>query len=526
MASKTLFQSVRGALLPQTNAANEAGGAAYRRSPQQALAQYASTGCLNQTFYATAEDQLSQVLGLCHQVEPELIARVALYARTKGAMKDLPALLCAVLSVKSPGLLAEIFDRVIDNPKMLRNFVQIMRSGVIGRKSLGTLPKRLIVQWIASRTDAQLFTGSIGNDPSLADIIKMVHPKPETPSRAALLGYLIGREHDAAALPPLVRQYEKFKRNTNPGKVAVPDVPFQMLASLPLTEKDWQQIARNGSWQMTRMNLNTFSRHGVFNSPELTNLIATRLSDPHLIKQAKVFPYQLLAAYRNISDSIPPSIADGLQSAMEIAISNIPRIDGKVYVLPDVSGSMHSPVTGERAGSTTQVRCVDVAALVAAAILRHNPTAEVIPFESDVVKCHLNPRDSVMTNAQKLSSLPAGGTNCSAPLTYLNASRASGDLIVYVSDNESWLDSPHYGRFNGARATETMKQWNQFKSRSPQAKMICIDIQPYATTQVVERADIFNVGGFSDQVFQLIADVASNRAGDNYWMNQIEQMTL
>jgi 60 kDa SS-A/Ro ribonucleoprotein len=29
-------------------------------------------------------------------------------------MKDMPALLCAVLSVQSPGLMAEIFDRVID----------------------------------------------------------------------------------------------------------------------------------------------------------------------------------------------------------------------------------------------------------------------------------------------------------------------------------------------------------------------------------------------------------------------------
>ena len=74
------------------------------------------------------------------------MAKVALFCRTKGYMKDLPALLCAVLSVRSPGLMAEVFDRVIDSPKMLRNFVQIMRSGQVGRKSLGTLPKRLVVQ--------------------------------------------------------------------------------------------------------------------------------------------------------------------------------------------------------------------------------------------------------------------------------------------------------------------------------------------------------------------------------------------
>ncbi len=115
--------------------------------------------------------------------------------------------------------MAEVFDRVIDSPKMLRNFVQIMRSGVVGRKSFGSLPKRLVQQWLEMRSDEQLFTGSVGNDPSLADVMQMVHPKPASPTREALYGYLIGREHNAEALPELVQQYEKFKRNTNPGKV-------------------------------------------------------------------------------------------------------------------------------------------------------------------------------------------------------------------------------------------------------------------------------------------------------------------
>ena len=60
-------------------------------------------------------------------------------------------------------------------------------------------------------------------------------------------------------------------------------------------------------------------------------------------------------------------VRDALQDAMEIAIENVPEIDGKVYVFPDVSGSMHSPVTGYRKGATSAVRCIDVAALVAAA---------------------------------------------------------------------------------------------------------------------------------------------------------------
>src|SRR5579872_6363600 len=132
MANKSLFNSTVGKLLPKADAINEAGGLAYKLSPKAALAQYAATGCLNTTFYASAETQLKNILNLCShpEIEAEFVARVALYARSKGHMKDLPALLCAALSVFSPGLLAEVFDRVIDDGKMLRNFVQIMRSGV------------------------------------------------------------------------------------------------------------------------------------------------------------------------------------------------------------------------------------------------------------------------------------------------------------------------------------------------------------------------------------------------------------
>ena len=94
---------------------------------------------------------------------------------------------------------------------------------------------------------------------------------------------------------------------------------------------------------------------------------------------------------------------------MELAITNVPAIEGRVVVCPDVSGSMASPVTGHRTGATTSVRRIDVAALVATSIMPKNPSATVLPFEQDVVKVDLNSRDSVMTNAQKLASICGGG---------------------------------------------------------------------------------------------------------------------
>lgn len=522
MANKTLFQSIAGRMLPVADAVNEEFSPAYAFTPEHALAQYAVTGCLNTTFYASEGEQLEKLMSLAAKVDAEFVAKTAIYCRERGYMKDTPAVLCAVLSVKSPELLEAVFNRVIDNAKMLRNFVQIMRSGVVGRKSLGSLPRRLVRTWLQSRSDDALFRSSIGQSPSLADIVKMVHPKPNTAQREALYGYLIGRDHNTDALPGLVQEYEAFKSGRSG---CVPDVPFQMLTSLDLDKGAWNEIARRAPWQMTRMNLNTFARHGVFEKRPRVKMIAERLRDREAIAKARVFPYQLLAAYLSVGKGIPNEVCEALQDAMEIAIDNVPRIDGKVYVFPDISGSMHSPVTGYRKGSTTKVRCVDVAALVAAAILRRNSNAEVLPFESDVVKVRLNSRDSVMTNARLLGSLPCGGTNCSAPLRALNKRNALGDLVIYVSDNESWVDNPHYGHWGGGR-TATMNEWAAFKRRNPNARMVCIDIQPYGTTQAKERSDILNIGGFSDRVFDVIAAFAQGELGADHWVGCIGAVEL
>ena len=349
----------------------------------------------------------------------------------------------------------------------------------------------------------------------------MVHPRPVDAEREALYGYFIGREIDADKLPEIVKRFERYK---NGDTAEVPDVPFQMLTSLSLGQKEWTAIASRAPWQMTRMNLNTFQRHGVFADEAMVKIVAERLRDRDAIRRSRVFPYQLLSAFKaaQANSGIPRAVTEALQDAMEIATENVPVIDGKVWIFPDISGSMHSAVTGFRKGSTSAVRCLDVAALVAAAILRKNPTGEVIPFSDNIVETRLNPRDLVMTNAKALASLPSGGTNCSAPLRELNRRKAKGDVIIYVSDNESWMDSNP--RWN--RGTATMTEWNEFRNRNRDAKLVCIDLQPNAHTQAQERRDILNIGGFSDQVFGLVSNFAAGNMDAEHWIGVIEAVEI
>lgn len=520
MANRNVFASASKSV-PQATTVNKAGGRAYELAPKAALAQMAVTGVFNNTFYADASSQLADVKNLVASIgDVEFLAKLAVYTRTKAYMKDMPSFLAAVLASKDVALLSKVFGRVVDNGKMLRNFVQIIRSGETGRKSLGNRPKKLVAKWLAEATDAQLLSASVGNAPSLGDVIKLAHPKAADAAREAFFGYITGRKVEDSALPQVVRDLEAFRRGDS---TVVPKVPFELLTSLPLSAKDWEVIARNASWQQTRMNLNTFQRHGVLDNREMVKVVADRLRDAAQIAKARVFPYQLLAAYLNVKDGVPSQIRNALQDAMEIAVDNVPAFEQEVAVLVDVSSSMRSPVTGYRQGSTTKVRCLDVAGLFASAVLRKNPDAEVVPFDTRVHSARLNARDSIVTNAEKLARFGGGGTDCACALKHLNDTRSKATLVVYVSDNESWVDASGFRR---SRGTAVMDQWAAYKRRVPNAKLVCIDITPNTTTQAKEGADILNVGGFSDEVFNIVSLFARGEMGGAHWVGEIEKVEL
>lgn len=545
MANKTIFMNAANAnaLALPTNTRNEAGGRAYAFSAEQALAQYAATGTFNHTYYADADEQLGKVLELARAVSPEFLAKTAIYARERGQMKDMPAFLLAVLATRDVTLLTKVFARVIDNGKMLRNFIQIVRSGVVGRKSFGTAPKRLCRAWFNTRSPDAIFRQSIGSAPSLQDVIKMVRPTPKLGEgdtdavREALYGYLIGKDVPREKLPATVQAFEEFKSAHVQGtgfSAALPNVPFEMLTAFPGDTAFWTRLSERMSFTQLRMNLNTLARHGVFQDETVVSRIAAKIRDASEVRHARVQPFQLLSAYKAAESNadMPMEISIALQEAMEIAIENVTSNLGKVILCPDVSGSMHSPATGFRKGATSKVRCIDIAALITAAYLRRNTSADVLPFSDDVVKMprKLNPLDSVMTNAMYLASLPSGGTACSAPLRELNRRKATADLVVYVSDNMSWSDFravPSKGHgLPFLRSSVMAEEWERFRARNPNAKLVLIDVQPYASTQVDERADVLNVGGFSDAVFDVIAHFAKGELSAEHWIGEIDKISL
>jgi len=526
MANKSLFASLT-SRLPRANAVNEAGGRAYKLEPKHALAQVAATGTFGNAFYSTAETQLDEVLKLIDEVDDnQYLAKLALYAREKAFMKDMPAALLVALSVRDTELMHRVFDRVVDNGRVLRTVFQMIRSGQFkntagkGRVGLSSSVQRAFQRWLNTASVGKLLSASIGNDPSLRDILRMARPTPKDNARRAMFGWLTDKSIEKwapateADLPVEVQSLIAYRNSESEEAQALiagglDNVRWDLLSDAAKGPTVWAALARKMGPQALRMNLNTLLRHDVLATSAMVDYVADRIADESEIRRSKQFPYQYFAAYLNADDNVPQKIKTALHKAAEIACGNVPELPGPVVIGLDTSGSMSCAVTGHRGrGATSKMRCIDVAALFAAAILRRNPDSVVIPFDTSAYDAKIDPNDSILSIPERLAKYGGGGTDCSLPLVAANQKHAKRKFagIVLVSDNESWVGTGRHGSTGVMTAWDTFVA-NQRKLAGKEAapKLVCIDLQPYQTVQACERADIMNIGGFSDSVFNVIS---------------------
>jgi 60 kDa SS-A/Ro ribonucleoprotein len=124
-----------------------------------------------------------------------------------------------------------------------------------------------------------------------------------------------------------------------------------------------------------------------------------------------------------------------------------------------------------------------------------------------------------MTNTQ-IIGMNGGGTDCSSVLRLLNRGNKKGDVVVIVSDNESWTSPRSY-----ITGTPLANEWETFKARNPRAKLILIDLAPYSTVQAKNQTDVLNVAGFSDNVFEAMSAFIEDGSSTS-WVDKIESLVI
>jgi 60 kDa SS-A/Ro ribonucleoprotein len=515
--NKNIFNTQLNNVLP-ADTVNDAGGVAYNMSSAAALAQYAVTGTFNTTYYVNDKQHLQRVQKLAQECSSEFLAKLAVYARQEAKMKDMPAYLLAVLAARNEHkLLRKIFDRVCDNSKMLFGFVSIIRSGVTGRRSFGTAIKKMIQSWLTQQHNWSLYLSSVGHsNPSMADVIKMVHPKPTNEYQAAMFSYILGKECDISKLPLAVRQLIVCNGNFEGD---IPDVPFRVLTNYDLSKVHWQRIATRMPWNTLRQSLVLLGRRGVFDSQDTVEKIAQRLSNKNEVLQNNVFPFELLATWKATKDCIPIEITNALYDAMDIATHKAPQFNGKTLVAIDTSGSMQWASLTGASNKPSIISVVEAAALIACSILRKNKTTKLIGFDcAQAFNCYtsngiyvmddIRAHDSVFTNMSKMY-FNGGGTDCSLPFKYLLSENLRVDNIIVLSDNQSW--SGTYGP-----GSASCNAWTQYKKSNPKTRLMCVDLTPNQTTQVPDNKDVINIGGWSDSMYGVMSQFFNEHTVVNF----------
>ena len=146
-----------------------------------------------------------------------------------------------------------------------------------------------------------------------------------------------------------------------------------------------------------------------------------------------------------------------------------------------------------------------------------------MPFDTAAYDAKVDPSDSILSLAGRLANFGGGGTDCSLPIRKANVDYAQRKFagVVLVSDNESWVCKGRTYQYGADGSTGVMAEWKQFVQNQVRIqngnisgpKLICIDLQPNATTQAPDRSDILNVGGFSDAVFEVVSAFLTSDAG-------------
>jgi 60 kDa SS-A/Ro ribonucleoprotein len=540
---------------PAADTVNPAGGAAFAYGPKHRLAQLLMTGTGFDSFYQGGNEQLAALVDTVRQLnDAEYLAKAVVAGATLGFMKDLPLCGLVLLSKedKQGDLFRAAFQKVVWDGRRLRTFCQLVKSKVLGRSCF------TINKWLNEASVSKLINASIGGkaaeggDMSLENILQVTRPFPPDNARRALYGWLLGRSPKKWAegahpcslsdLPEearLVRAYDTAETEDQQVEIlrAMQErrayVRWDRLSGNAKGNKIWHEFARTMAPQALRMNLNSMSEHGVFDDPDLTQLVIAKLTDAEEIRSGRQFPYQYFAAYKFLKESVPQSVRSALHKAAELCCGNVPKFPGPVAICVDVSSSMTAPVTGYQSrGQASKVTCVDAASVMATALYKANPDSVIIPFNNLAILpgqggrygTRFDPDDSMLSLAASLAALCSGGTDCHTALAAINEKYKGRPFaaVVYLSDNASWVTasvpsvSPGYGGWQTSNTTALMREWQTFCSgqrqlgRFPRPKMFCWDLAHYGSTQAPESEGIYNLGGFSDSVFSLMSSIAED----------------
>lgn len=437
---------------------NLAGGVAFSMDAEQELIHAVLATFLEDKYYEKGDERLARIKSLVQKCDHRFIANLAYVARKEFLLRSVTTVLIGELAKIHKGD-SLVMDTIYATCERVDDLTELV-------SYIGTpLPKQVKrgirhALYKFNRYQLAKYKGS-NKTVSLVDLFNLVHPKPQFATEEQKLAWSDLMNGKLASFDTWETELSNAKNDDE-----------RKLALERLIKEN-----KMGYMAMLR-NLNNMLKYKI--DRVAMGLVANKLRDPEEIKRSKQLPFRWYTAFENVKGN--RTFSDAISEAMDIAVSNVPEMPGKILIAIDCSGSM--------SGDPMQK-----AAIFGATLLKANKEAEVILYDTQVYKTSLSGRTPVIDIANSIiNSAQGGGTQTSLVFKY--AEDKNYDRIIIISDCESW----HEG-YSGTSVQSVYENYKRFTGQNP--FVYAIDIQGYGTKDV-KGGRVFHLTGWSNRLLDFM----------------------
>ena len=345
-------------------------------------------------FYEDGQTIGDRILELAGQVEPRIVADLAVEARSKFHLRHAPLMLLNGLTRRGRGkMVAEAIAGTIRRADELSEFLAIYwtKDGKMKRRPLSAQVKKGLAQAFLKFDEYALAKYNRDNAVKLRDVLFLCHAKPDSPEREALWKRLVD------------------------GELETPDT-WEVALSGGADKKDtFERLIKEGQLDYLALlrNLRNMVEAGCDLDLVRGAILSRKGAD-------RVLPFRYVAAAR-----AAPQLEPAIDTALCEAIATAPALKGWTIVLVDVSGSMDYALSRK-----SDMKRMDAAAALASVL---HGDLRVFSFSNTLVE--VPPRRGMAGVDAVIGSQPHEGTLLGEAVTQIN--KMAADRLIVVTDEQS-----------------------------------------------------------------------------------------
>lgn len=357
------------------------------------------------------------------------------------------------------------------------------------------------------------------------DVLRLVHPKIEEPSKRASVEFAVKDNLSPAdeTVPKVLRGYAIANQREGFIKLSIPEVlesyglPWEALPDSAMNDtKVWDKLLDNGM-PLTAL-LRQIPRLTQLNMvPQIggrTDDVIVQLLHAENVQKSRIHPIQVLVALKTYqqghgfrSEWKPTAkIVDAMDELYYLSFDNIVPTGKRTMLALDVSGSM-----GSAAAGNLPLTAREVSAAMAMATVRSESNVMTVAFsdglqssgyggwgrEGVVTDLTLSKRQRLDDVIRSISGLNFGRTDCALPMIEALHRSLIIDTFVIYTDNETWFGQVHPYQ----ALAQYRKTWN------PEAKLVVVACTP-TKFSIADPRDpgMLDISGFDSAVPSLISD--------------------